>query len=238
MIGSLPERLGYGRVGYVPVGYTAVTSNVEQMSARVASPAPTTARMTAEERREQLLDVTKSIVAESGFHAVSIEGVARLAGITRPVVYGHFQDLGGLLEALVERESARALTQLAAVLPADLGEGEPREQLLGALRGYLEAVRSDPGTWRLVLMPPEGAPDVLRANIARGRNAVVAQLAEAVRPGFAPGRESPDPELTARMLSAHADEFARLMLTDPERYPPERILAHARWLLGQFPDGR
>ena len=63
-------------------------------------------RMQAGERREQLLDATKTIVAERGFHAVSIEAVAREAGITRPIVYGHFNDLPGLLEALVARETA------------------------------------------------------------------------------------------------------------------------------------
>jgi AcrR family transcriptional regulator len=191
--------------------------------------------MTAQERREQLLDVTKRLVAERGFHAVSIEAVAREAGITRPVVYGHFQDLGGLLEALVGREGERALRQLAAVLPSQLAEGDPADQLAAALRGYLEAVQADPATWRLVLMPPEGAPDILRKQIASGRTAVVAQLAEAARPGLGPGRESPDPELTARMLSAVADEGARLLLTDPDGYPVERIVAHARWFLGQLP---
>jgi len=59
--------------------------------------------MTAEQRREQLLDATKAIVDRAGFHAVSIEAVAREAGITRPIVYGHFRDLPGLLEALVDR---------------------------------------------------------------------------------------------------------------------------------------
>ena len=65
-------------------------------------------RMQAGERREQLLDATKTIVGERGFHAVSIEAVAREAGITRPIVYGHFHDLGGLLEALIERETRSA----------------------------------------------------------------------------------------------------------------------------------
>src|SRR3954452_1041954 len=197
--------------------------------------ADTHARMTAAERREQLLDVTKQIVAERGFHAVSIEAVAREAGITRPIVYGHFTDLQGLLEALVEREGARALAQLATVLPVDLGRGDPRDQLLAGLRGYLEAVQADPATWRLVLMPPEGAPEILRERIESGRGAVVAQLTQALRPGLGPGRESPDPELTARMLSAISDESARLVLIDPDRYPPERVLAHARWWLEQLP---
>jgi AcrR family transcriptional regulator len=191
-------------------------------------------RLSALERREQLLDVTKAIVAARGFHSVSIEAVARDAGISRPIVYGHFDDLRGLLEALVVRESARALEQLADVLPAALGQGEPRVRLLAALRSYLDAVRADPDTWRLVLMPPEGAPDLLRDLLARGRAAVVAQLAEAVRPGVGSGGPSPDPELSARTLSAIADESARLLLTEPERYPVERLTAHAGWVLDQL----
>ena len=202
-------------------------------------PAQTTkpARMSAQERREQLLDATKRVVAEHGFHGASIESVAREAGITRPIVYGHFQDLGGLLEALIERESARALGQLADVLPRDLGAGDPGEALLVALRGYLEAVRADPDTWRLVLMPSEGAPAMLHEHINAGRSAVVAQLAAAWGPGLGSGNEPPDPELAARMLSAFADEAARLLLTDPERYSVERILAQAAWGLGQLPPG-
>jgi AcrR family transcriptional regulator len=186
-------------------------------------------RLSAPARREQLLDVTKDIVSRRGFHAISIEAVAREAGITRPIVYGHFGDLAGLLDALVEREGQRALVQLAEVVPSDLG-ADPRADLLVAFQGYLEAVAADPETWRLVLMPPEGAPDVLRARIADGRAAVVATMAGAV--GAMGG--SPDPELTARTLSALADESARLVLTDPEVYTVERMISHARWLLEQF----
>jgi AcrR family transcriptional regulator len=190
--------------------------------------------MSSAERREQLLEVTKAIVDEQGFHAVSIEAVARRAGITRPIVYGHFGDLPGLLEALVDRESERALGQLASVLPKDLS-GDPVEALVAGLQGYLEAVRADPVTWRLVLMPPEGAPEVLREAIAAGRNAVVAELAGVVGPGLGSELASPDPELTARVLSATSDEAARLTLTDPEAYPPERLLTHARWFLELLP---
>jgi AcrR family transcriptional regulator len=187
----------------------------------------TVTRLRAPARREQLLDATKAVVAEQGFHAVSIEAVARRAGITRPIVYRHFDHLPALLDALVERETARALAQLVAFMPSELGD-DPREGLVRTLRAYLQAVESDPVTWRLVLVPPEGAPPLLRRRIAAGRAAVVKQLA-----GAAAG--SPDPELTARALSAVADEAARLLLADPGAYPPERILDHARWLLWHAP---
>ena len=174
-------------------------------------------RMTAEQRREQLLDATKAIVLADGFHAVSIEAVARAAGITRPVVYGHFEDLGGLLEALVDREARRALHQLP----------DAYDDLLGALTAYLHAVRADPGTWRLVLMPQEGAPRLLHERIAAGRAAVVARLAAALGPDAG----LPDPELAAHMLRAYADEAARLTL---EGYDVDRLLALARFILDKL----
>ena len=191
--------------------------------------------MSAAERREQLLDVTKTLVGERGFHDLSIEAIAKRAGITRPVIYAHFEDLDALLEAMLEREALRALTQLGAIMPTELPEGGHRKDaLLGALRGYLEAIQADPVTWRLVLMPPEGAPHMLREQVERGRDAIVATLAQVVGPGLAPERPSPDPHLTARLLSALSDEAARLLLSDPEEYPIERLMRHAEWLLGQL----
>lgn len=193
-------------------------------------------RLPRAERREQLLDVTKRIVGEHGLHGVSIDRVARRAGITRPIVYEHFTDLAGLLSALLQREGERALGQLMAFMPEQLEGQEVPDLLLSALRGYLEAVSSDPVTWRLVLMPPEGAPPYLHELIDSGRAAVVAQLATMIERAYQPsgGQRSPDPELSASSMSALADHWARLMLTEPERFPLERILLHARWALSQF----
>ena len=196
------------------------------MSTRTASPA----RLSAAERREQLLDATKAIVDRDGFHAVSIEAVAREAGITRPIVYGHFHDLAGLLEALVEREGERALAQLEQVLPDVAADGEPLDILVGGLEAYLRAARSDPVTWRLVLMPPEGAPAILRERIAEGRATAIGRIAAALPQLVG---NPPDPELTAQMLSAISDESVRLHLADPERYPVDRLASQARWFLAR-----
>jgi AcrR family transcriptional regulator len=183
------------------------------------------------------LDVTKEIVGEHGLHAVSIDRVAREAGVSRPIIYEHFNDLGGLLNALLDREGNRALAQLATFMPTAAGEGtELLDVLLAALTGYLEAVRSDPITWQLMLMPPEGAPEFLRERVEQARAAVVAQLAALVEQAFEPwgGQRTPDPELTAYSMSTLADTWARLLLTDPDRFDLERILVHARWALGRF----
>lgn len=193
-------------------------------------------RLSGPERREQILDVAKEIAGERGFHGLSIDAVARGAGITRPVVYEHFGDLRGLLHALISRETTRAATQLMELLPQRGDEARPDELLAGMMRAFLEAVRADPVTWRLVLMPSEGTPAILREQAERTRRAVTEQLARiAPRAMEAAGRPAPpDPELAALTMQAIAEDAARLLLEDPERYPLERLLAHTRWLLELF----
>ncbi len=193
---------------------------------------PIRRRMSATARREQLLDVATQLAVDQGFHALSVEAVARRAGITRAVIYQHFRDRRALLEAVVDRETSRALAQVSETTLADLSEGDPQELMLESLEAYLRAVRDHPTTWRLVLMPPEGAPEILRYRIEEGRRAVLTQLAQAVRPALQ-AENANDAELTASVLSAISDEYARLVLTDPDRYPPQRLLRHARWWLNQ-----
>lgn len=202
------------------------------MSATVIKPT----RLTGPQRREQILDVTLAMVGERGFHGISIDAVARRAGITRPVVYGHFDNMAGLLTALVEREGRRAVGQLMELLPGPDATQAPREILRGGLRAFLEAVRDEPVTWRLVLMPPEGTPDILRERAVAIRRAVTEQLA-ALAPRVlagAGGTPPPDPELTALTMQAVAEDAARLLLDDPDAYPIERLLTHAEWLLDRL----
>ena len=191
----------------------------------------TTTRMTAATRREQILDITEAIVEADGFHAVSIDRVAREAGITRPVVYTHFGDLEGLLNALVDRANARTLEALGRIVPREPAEDTPAEFLEGALRRFLETVRDDPATWRLALLPPESAPRLLAERIARDRATMIDRLATIAGQWLGP---DVDPKLVAHAFVAVAEEAARLVLADPEEAQLEHILAHVRRLFGQF----
>jgi AcrR family transcriptional regulator len=195
--------------------------------------------MPAAERREQLLDVAKAIAEERGFHAVSIDAVARGAGITRPVVYAQFDDLEGLLHALVDREEQAALDQLAAVIPDAPGGREPDELVLTGLRAFLEAVQANPTTWRLVLLPPEGAPALVRERVERGRAAALEQIERLVAWGIERrgGLDGLDAELFARLLQSVGEDAARLVLTDPERFPPERLARFAADMLSALERG-
>lgn len=193
-----------------------------------APTAPRT-RLSAPERREQLLDVATALVLARGFHEVSIDAVAKHAGITRAVVYQHFDDLSALFDAVVDRAFARAAEQAGAVAPKTTGD--PRDAMLASVEAYIGAVRGDPGTWRLVLMQPDGAPEQLRLKLASGRAALLASMTQDVQPILA---GSDDPELTASALSVLANNYAHLALADPDEYSTERLLKHADWMIRGF----
>jgi AcrR family transcriptional regulator len=196
-----------------------------------------TPRLPAPERRRRLLDAALAVVDEGGFHGVTVEAVARRAGVTRPVVYDLFGDLSGLLVALAEREEAAALTTLAAVVPADPAGRDPDELLAGAIEAFLVAVRRAPRTWRLVLQPPDGTPPALRERIAESRRRLAAQVTVLLSWGLARrgGPRGIDAEILARLVIAAAEDAARLVLAHPRRFPPARLAAAARGMLALLP---
>ena len=68
-----------------------------------------TSRMTSFQRREQLIDVGRSLFATKGFEAVSVEEIAATAKVSKPIVYEHFGGKEGLYAVVVDREM-RSLT--------------------------------------------------------------------------------------------------------------------------------
>jgi AcrR family transcriptional regulator len=74
----------------------------------------TAVRLTADQRRRQLLDTACEIFAARGFHATAMDDVAAAAGVTKPVLYQHFQSKRGLYLALLHDVGARLLEELHA----------------------------------------------------------------------------------------------------------------------------
>ncbi|MEU8760791.1 TetR/AcrR family transcriptional regulator [Streptomyces sp. NPDC048659] len=94
-------------------------------------------RMTGAERREQLLDIGRTLFAEKGFEGTSVEEIAAKAGVSKPVVYEHFGGKEGLYAVVVDREMRQLLDMVTGALTA----GHPRElleQAAFALLDYIE----------------------------------------------------------------------------------------------------
>lgn len=187
---------------------------------------PYAARVPIEERREQLLDAAIRVIVRDGYDGVSVEAIAREAGVTRPVVYGAFDGLGPLLGALLDRQQARALEQLATAFPPDATD--PAEAMLVAVRSMAERVRSDPLTWQPILAAPQATPDVVRRRIDADRELVRVHL-QGLLSGVAP--TGLDAELASHALVATLEHFGRMLVEDPDRFDPERLAAFTAGVL-------
>ncbi len=193
---------------------------------------PYAPRMPPEERREQLLDATLKLIAERGYEHVSMEGIARAAGVTKPVVYDLFGSLADLLEALLEREQERALLQLAELTPQPSPDADPIEVLTDGLNAFLRAVEARPEAWSLILTPTEAMPGIVRERVERERNRIADQLESVVRWGVERLTVPiEDLELLVETIILLAEQGARLHMVDPERYSAERVTAFAASLL-------
>jgi AcrR family transcriptional regulator len=195
-------------------------------------------RLPRAERREQLLDATLRIIAADGFGGVSMEAVAREADIAKTVVYDAFGKQRKLLKALLEREQERVLSAIAAAMPTMPLAGEPAEILAEGLEAVLDAVRRHPDTWRLILLPADGTPPTVRAEVERHRARILHQMEPLVAWGAERlGFGHLDPELTAHVILGNAENAARLTLTEPQRFPPERLSSFAVEVLGAIAPG-
>jgi AcrR family transcriptional regulator len=176
------------------------------------------------ERREQLLDAALRVLDSDGFGGLTVEGVAREAGLAKTVVYDTLGTREELLRALLVREQERALSALAAAMPEPPLPDDPRQVLTEALATLLTSVREHPETWRLILLPPEGTPPVVRRTVDRRRELLVRQIEPIVAWGLERlGAEDLDSELATHALVGSCEQAIRLTLTQPERYPPQRF---------------
>ncbi|MEZ0472377.1 TetR/AcrR family transcriptional regulator [Luteimonas salinilitoris] len=74
--------------------------------------------MSREERHRQLLDMAWRLIREKGTDALTLGRLAELAGVTKPVVYDHFQTRSGLLAALYLEFDASQTALMDAALHA------------------------------------------------------------------------------------------------------------------------
>ncbi|HET7196808.1 MAG TPA: TetR/AcrR family transcriptional regulator [Nocardioides sp.] len=104
-------------------------------------------RMSAAERREQLIGVALGLFAERGFDGSAIEEVANRASVSKPVVYEHFGGKEGLYAVVVDREVDLLLSMMREALTA----GTSRELLEQAAIALLDYIEQRPEGFRILV---------------------------------------------------------------------------------------
>jgi AcrR family transcriptional regulator len=132
----------------------------------------------------RILDGALELVAASGARHLTMDDVARRAGVGRMTVYRRFGDKGRLVEALAVRESRRCLEQLDDAI----GPAAPIEdQVAAGFVTSLRLARDHPLLNRLARFEPEAVLGALRADggavFAAARAFVAARLRASQKAG-------------------------------------------------------
>jgi AcrR family transcriptional regulator len=194
-------------------------------------------RLPIEIRREQVLDAALRLIAERGYGAATMEAIAREAQIAKPVVYAAYAGRGELLRALLEREQARALAQLAGAMPPRPVGTDPDTELVEWAQTLARGIAENPTPWRLMLLPADETPELVREHVEAGRRFALEQVRALVGAIVAqrPGLREIDPEIAARAVLAIAEEGAKLLVTEPEEFTPERFSVFTAAVVAALP---
>ncbi|GAA2505373.1 TetR family transcriptional regulator [Streptomyces gobitricini] len=105
----------------------------------------------ADQRRRELLEAADRVVLRDGPQA-SMNAIAAEAGITKPILYRHFGDKGGLYRALAKRHTDALLAALQGALDAP---ADRRRRVEATLDTYLTAIEARPQVYRFLMHPSE-----------------------------------------------------------------------------------
>ncbi|HUA73356.1 MAG TPA: TetR/AcrR family transcriptional regulator [Solirubrobacteraceae bacterium] len=170
-------------------------------------------------REQQLLDVAEEQFAANGYGGASIEVIARVAGVSRPIVYDHFGDKEGIYIACLRR-ARHELEEM--ILQAVAQAGTPREMIEAGTAAYFEFVERRGQRWAVLFGGVELAGPAAE-EIARLRFETVARIQELIA-AIAPGADAETIEAFSHAVSGSSEQVAKWWRANPgvER---ERVIA-------------
>lgn len=129
------------------------------------------------QRREDLLEAADRVVRRDG-PATSMNDIAREAGITKPILYKHFGDKGGLYQALAERYVRSLLEELRVALGA---ETDPQVRIRRTIDSYLAFVERDNEVYNFLMHRAVAERPEARATVADFIRQLAAELSVVLR---------------------------------------------------------
>jgi AcrR family transcriptional regulator len=132
-------------------------------------------RLGVDERRAMLLELGLRLFGARGPDDVSVEDIAREAGVSAGLLYHYF----GSKREFHQAVTAHAIERLALVTAPDLAL-PPGQRLVSGLVRYLEYVRTDAGGWSWLLRGGAAGDEHLAALSERYRESVVAWVFDAL----------------------------------------------------------
>jgi AcrR family transcriptional regulator len=170
-------------------------------------------------REQQLLDIAEEQFAINGYGGASIEVIARLAGVSRTIVYDHFGDKEGVYIACLRR----AREELEEMILAAVEEARtPREMMEAGTAAYFEFVERRGQRWAVLFGGVELAGSAAE-EVARLRFGTVNRIRDLLV-GIAPAADASTVDAFAHAISGSSEQVAKWWRANPG-VPRERVVA-------------
>lgn len=178
-------------------------------------------RMSGFARREQLVEVGRSLFALKGFDVTSVEEIAAKAKVSKPVVYEHFGGKEGLYAVVVDREVQSLVTSLHSSLESS---DRPRILLENATLALLEYIESNSDGFRVLVR--DAPKDRTQGSFSSVLGDVASRVEHLLAEQFAKGDISPAlAPLYAQMLVGLIAQVGQWWL-DERRMKKDEVAAH------------
>jgi AcrR family transcriptional regulator len=172
-------------------------------------------RLPAAARREQLLAVALEAFARDGFHSTSMNDVAELAGVTKPVLYQHFRSKRDLYLALLEDVGNRLLDYIARATT----DPSPRGQVEQGFAAYFRWVGEHHDQFTLLFGSGARRDEEFAAAVRR----VEATIAATIAPLIQADIDSEHQQLLAYGLVGLAEGTSRYLIRTGGEFDPDQV---------------
>lgn len=139
-------------------------------------------RMPRAVREQQMLDAAVRIFGQRGYRAASMDEIAEVAGVSKPLVYLYLNSKEELFTACIRREAAALV---AAVRDGVSGGGPADRQLWAGLRAFFTHTAERPDAWVVLHHQARTQGEPFAAEVTVMREEIVAfvtsLIAEAAR---------------------------------------------------------
>ncbi|HEV2639643.1 MAG TPA: TetR/AcrR family transcriptional regulator [Actinocrinis sp.] len=181
-------------------------------------------RLPREAREQQIMDCAIKVFARRGYSAASVDEIAELAGVSKPLVYLYLESKEGLFLACLRREE-KLLVEAFRAAATEVATSELR--LWAGIRAFFAFVAGHADGWAVLHRQAPGLGEAISAEIVRARQSVLAEVHALVRDGIALGGGpvrlgDTDADFVAHALVGAADSLTDWMERHPDE-TPDRI---------------
>lgn len=172
--------------------------------------------------KENILSAALELFAEQGYDRTPTSQIARKAGVSEGLIFRHFGNKAGLLEAIIRQGLALIAESMQ---PYDNAAITPREAIVQHIERSFRLMRDHETFWRLAhkVRFQAAVQDVAAVQMEQVNAFIVTNLTENFeKAGY------PQPQLEALLLFALIDAITLHYLADPSRYPLDAMQSLVR----------